>query len=585
MNLGGSIKSLSAKVAFPVAALALAACAAPTQLAVPADVAPAASAGRAVVVAAHPLAVQAGLDVLGRGGSAIDAAIAVQAMLGLAEPQSSGIGGGAFLLYYDAATGEVTGYNGREKAPQGATDDMLLDAQGNPLPRSEAMLGGRATGVPGAMALLEMAHADHGVLPWSDAFEGTIALARAGYPLTGRTHKYIHGSYPQSDAPDVQAIFRMPDGKLAREGDRFVNEAYADTLDKIARGGIAAFYDSEDIAGGIVARTRQEPLPGTMTRDDLSTYRAQRTTPVCRPYRAYVVCVPPPPSSGVAVLQILGILEGTDIDRRGPDDPQGWFLFAEASRLAYADRHRYVGDPDFVDVPVENMLDPSYLARRRAMIGNTAMPAPEAGRFELDMPGRDSTREPGGTTHFVIADAQGNVASMTTTIESYFGSGRTVGGFFLNNQLTDFAFSPVDDDGRPAANAVAGGKRPRSSMSPTIILDSEGRVVAALGSPGGNSIIAYVAKTIVGMVDWGLSPHEAIALPNVVARGDAFRGERDRLPLGVAQALAARGVEVVPGSGEESGLHAIFATEDGYVGGADPRRDGAVGFLPRPSRK
>ncbi|MBL4792488.1 MAG: gamma-glutamyltransferase family protein, partial [Citromicrobium sp.] len=485
----------------------------------------------------------------------------------------------------DAATGEVTGYNGREKAPQGATADMLLTDEGKPLARSEAMLGGRATGVPGALSLLEMAHADHGDLPWSAAFEGAIALAREGYPLTGRTHKYIHGSHPQSGAPDVQAIFRMPNGELAREGDRFVNAAYADTLEKIARGGTTAFYDSDEIAGEIVGKTHRDPLPGTITRDDLRDYRALRTTPVCRPYRTYVVCVPPPPSSGVAVLQILGILEGTDIDRRGPDDAQGWFLFAEASRLAYADRDRYVADPDFVDVPVEEMLDPAYLARRRAMIGGKVMRAPEAGRFEPTMPGEDSTREPGGTTHFVIADAQGNVASMTTTIESYFGSGRTVGGFFLNNQLTDFAFSPVDSEGRPAANAVAGGKRPRSSMSPTIILDADGKVVAALGSPGGNAIIAYVAKTIVGMVDWGLSPQDAIALPNVVARGSAFRGERDRLPLSVAQALAARGVEVVSGSGEESGLHAIFASEDGFEGGADPRRDGAVGILPGPPKK
>ncbi len=590
LKFNSCIKALGVFAGYPLAALALAGCAGSTQLAAPSDTAPldlAArdTAHRAVVVAAHPEATEAGLDVLAQGGNAIDAAIAVQVMLGLVEPQSSGIGGGAFLLYYDAATGKVSGYNGREKAPQGATDDMLLDAEGQPLPRKEAMLGGRATGVPGALALLEMAHADHGALPWSTAFEGTIALAREGYPLTGRTHKYIHGSYPQSDAPDVQAIFRMPNGKLAREGDRFVNEVYAEMLENIARDGIAAFYDSDDIAGGIVSKTHRDPLPGTMTRDDLRNYRALRTTPVCRPYRAYLVCVPPPPSSGVAVLQILGILEATDIGRRGPDDPQGWFLFAEASRLAYADRDRYVGDPDFVDVPVESMLDPAYLARRRAMIGEVAMPEPEAGRFERDMPGADSTREPGGTTHFVIADAQGNVASMTTTVESYFGSGRTVGGFFLNNQLTDFAFSPFDSDGRPAANAVAGGKRPRSSMSPTIILDSDGKVVAALGSPGGNSIIAYVAKTIVGMVDWGLSPQESIALPNVVARGSAFRGERDKLPPSVAQALAARGVVIVPGSGEESGLHAIFVGEDGFVGGADPRRDGAVGFLPGPSKK
>lgn len=532
-----------------------------------------------MVVAAHPEATRAGLEVMARGGSAIDAAIAVQAMLGLVEPQSSGIGGGAFMLYYDAKSGAISAYNGREKAPAGAMPDMLLDENGDPLPRSEAMLGGRATGVPGVLAMLGQAHADHGRLPWGSAFGSTIALARKGYPLTGRTEKYVHGNYPQSSAADVRAAFRDGDGELLREGDRYTNPAYAETLRLIAERGPTAFYDGKEIAGRIVTRTREAPLPGTMTPEDLREYRPQRGEPLCRPYRAYLVCVPSPPSSGLAVLQILGILEGTDIALRGPGDPQAWFLFVEASRLAYADRDRYVGDPDFVEVPVERMLDPAYLARRRALIGESAMPAPEAGMLVADPPGKDSTREPGGTSHFVIADAEGNVVSMTTTIESYFGSGRTVAGFFLNNQLTDFAFSPVDDEGRPAANAVAGGKRPRSSMSPTIVLDRDGEVVAALGSPGGNSIIAYVAKTIVGMIDWDLSPQEAIALPNVVARGDSVRGEEAKLAPSVREGLAARGITVRPGSGEESGLHAIFAAEGEFVGGADPRRDGTVGSI------
>lgn len=507
----------------------------------------------------------------------MDAAIAVQSMLGLVEPQSSGIGGGAFLLYYDAASGKMSAYNGREKAPASAEPDMLLGRDGTPLPRSVAMLGGRATGVPGVLAMLGQAHADYGRLPWASAFEGTIALARRGYPLTGRTAKYIHGAFPQSSADDVREGFHGSDGELLGEGDRYANPVYAETLQLIAENGPSFFYNSDEIATPLVARTRAAPLPGRMTRKDLLDYRARRDEPLCRPYRVYLVCVPPPPSSGVAVLQILGILEGTEIGALGPDDPQAWFLFVEASRLAYADRDRYVGDPNFVQVPVDEMLDPIYLASRRAMIGEIAMPPPQAGELMLDAPGADSTREPGGTSHFVIADTEGNVLSMTTTIESYFGSGRTAAGFFLNNQLTDFAFSPVDDDGRPAANAVAGGKRPRSSMSPTIVLDREGEVVAALGSPGGNSIIAYVAKTIVGMIDWKLSPPEAIALPNVVARGDSVRGETAKLSPPIRRSLAARGVEIRPGSGEESGLHAIFATESGFVGGADPRRDGTVG--------
>ncbi len=534
----------------------------------------------AIAVTAHPIASRAAGEILARGGNAIDAAIAAQAMLGLVEPQSSGIGGGAFLLYYDAARGKVFAYNGRERAPAAARPDMLLGPGGKPLPRSEAMLGGRATGVPGVLAMLELAHADHGALPWAEAFEGTIALARKGFPLTARTERYVHGTYPQSAAPDVQAAFRGAAGETLRAGDVHANPAYAETLATIAREGARAFHLRDDIAGAIVERTRQAPLPGTMTREDMSAYRAQAVDPLCRSYRAYIVCVPPPPSSGVAVLQILALLEKTDIAERGPDDPQAWFLFAEASRLAYADRDRHVGDPAFVAVPLAQMLAPAYLDRRRALIGKTAMPEPVAGEFAGPMPGADSTQEPGGTSHFVIADHQGNVASMTTTIESFFGSGRAVAGFFLNNQLTDFAFSPLDAAGRPAANAVAGGKQPRSSMSPTIILDRDGKVIAALGSPGGNAIIAYVAKTIVGMIDWDLPPDEAIALPNLVARGDAFNGEADAFPDGVVAELARRGIRVRAGSGEESGLHAIIATPTGFVGGADPRRDGSVVRIP-----
>lgn len=534
----------------------------------------------AVVVTAHPQASRAATDVLERGGNAIDAAVAAQAMLGLVEPQSSGIGGGAFLLYYDARTNQISAYNGREKAPAAAEATMLLRDDGKPLARSEAMLGGRATGVPGVLSLLDMAHEDHGVLPWEDAFVDTIALARTGYPLTGRTESYLLGDYPQSTAPDVQRLFTGEGDAPLQRGETFVNRDYAETLALIAGEGATAFYDNEDIAGEIVARTSSEPLRGAMTRQDLRSYQAERVEPLCRPYRAFIVCVPPPPSSGVAVLQILGILEHTDIAERGPEDPQAWFLFAEASRLAYADRDLYVGDPAFVDVPVAQMLDASYLLQRRRMIGETAMPAPSAGDLLSSPPASDSTQEPPGTSHFVIADAEGNVVSMTTTIESYFGSGRAVGGFFLNNQMTDFAFVPVDDQGRPAANAVAGGKRPRSSMSPTIILDADGEVVAALGSPGGNSIIAYVTKAIVGMIDWDLPPEDAIALPNIVARGGAFRGEEDRLSPAVASGLVERGIVVRGGSGEESGLHAIMATDEGFVGGADPRRDGNVVSVP-----
>ena len=527
------------------------------------------------MVAAHPAAAQAGLDILEKGGDAIDAAIAVQTVLGLVEPQSSGIGGGAFMLYYDAQTRSLTAYNGREKAPASAAPDMLLDENGSPLPRSQAMLGGRATGVPGVLAMLEKAHNEYGELAWKAGFAPAIQLAEAGFPLTRRTERYIRGDYPQASAPDVRGAFRSADGGTLAAGEPYRNAAYADTLRRIAEEGTKAFYDSEEIAGAIVRRIQTGPLPGTMTREDLRSYEAEAAQALCRPYRAYVVCVPPPPSSGVALLQILGILEETDIADRGPDDPQAWFLFVEASRLAYADRDLYVGDSDFVEVPVEAMLDPAYLDRRREMIDGQAMAAPAAGVLTEYMPLADATVEPAGTSHFVIADSDGDVVSITTTIESYFGSGRMVGGFFLNNQLTDFSFSPIVE-GHPAANAVAGGKRPRSSMTPTIVFDGEGRVVAALGSPGGNSIIAYVAKTLIGMLDWGLSPQEAIALPNVVARGAAIRGEAAKLSPTVRRELARRGITVRPGAGEESGLHAIKRVDGRFVGGADPRRDGAV---------
>lgn len=530
---------------------------------------------RAIVVAAHPAAAQAGRDILDKGGDAIDAAIAVQTVLGLVEPQSSGIGGGAFMLYFDAQTRTLTAFNGREKTPASASPNMLLDEDGSPFPRARAMLGGRATGVPGVLAMLGKAHDKHGELPWSEGFAPAIQLAEVGYPLTDRTENYVRGDYPQASAPDVQAEFRSADGEVLAAGERYRNAAYANTLRRIAREGLEAFYDSDEIAGAIVRRTQAGPLPGTMTRDDLRQYEAQTGQALCMPYRVYVVCVPPPPSSGVAILQILGILERTDIANRGPADPQAWFLFAEASRLAYADRDLYVGDPDFVDVPIEAMLDPAYLDRRRALIGARAMPPPAAGTLVEDMPAGDATLEPAGTSHFVIADSDGDVVSMTTTIESYFGSGRIVGGFFLNNQLTDFSFSPVVD-GRSAANAVAGGKRPRSSMTPTIVFDREGKVVAALGSPGGNSIIAYVAKTLIGMLDWGLSAQEAITLPNVVARGTTVRGEEHKLPPKVRAGLIRRGITVKPGAGEESGLHAIKWVDGRFVGGADPRRDGAV---------
>ncbi|HZW14924.1 MAG TPA: gamma-glutamyltransferase [Brevundimonas sp.] len=531
---------------------------------------------QAMVAAANPMAVDAGLEVLKVGGGALDAAVAVQVMLGLAEPQSSGIGGGAFIMYFDAATGEVHAWNGRETAPAGATPDMFLDQAGRPLPRREAMLGGRATGAPGAMAALHLAHQSHGRLPWNRLFDETIAVAEGGFEVSPRLAEHIHGTFPQASAPDVRAYFSRPDGSPMQAGDRLVNQPYAGTLRRLAQQGPDALLRGP-VAEAIVARTTAPPLAGTMTLEDLAGYRAQAVEPVCGPYRVYIVCAPPPPSSGAALIQLLALLDRTDTAERGPDDPVAWVQFAEASRLMYADRDRYFGDPDFVDVPVAGLLDSEYLDARARLIGRTASGrAPAHGVPEgVVVPGPDATAEPGGTTHFVVVDFEGNVASVTSTVESYFGSGRMVDGFFLNNQLTDFSFRPTDADGARAANAVAGGKRPRSSMSPVIVLDRQGRFVAALGSPGGNAILAYNGKSLLALLGWELPLVEAFGLPNLLARGENFNGEAWRFPQALRDEMDRRGVTVRPGAGEASGLHGVVVGPDGeLIGAADPRREG-----------
>jgi gamma-glutamyltranspeptidase/glutathione hydrolase len=533
-----------------------------------------------MVAAANPLAVEAGLKVLRQGGSAADAAVALQAVLGLVEPQSSGIGGGAFLTYYDARTRAVTAYDGREVAPAAATPAWFLDETGKPLPFVEALTSGRATGVPGAVAMLSLAQGQHGKLAWKDLFGEAERLADEGFVIPPRMGAAASSRFPQAATPDAVAYFTRPDGTQVKAGDVLKNPAYAATLRKIAAEGPKALLEGP-IATAIVARVNQAPRPSPMTLADLSAYRPRAGPALCRPYRVYVVCVPPPPSGGSAILQGLGILARTDIDKRGPDDPEAWRLFAEASRLMYADRDRYVGDPAFVDVPTEGMLDPAYLKARAALIGPVSGPPPEPGTPPgAPVRAKDATREPAGTSHFVIVDAAGNVASMTTTVESTFGSGRMVAGFFLNNQLTDFSFSPVDPDGAPAANAVGPGKRPRSSMAPTIVLDRDGRFVAAVGSPGGPAILAYNLKALVGVLDWKLSMQAAIDLPNLVAKGAGYAAEVDKVPPAVTAGLAAKGVVLSTGRGAEgSGLHGVRATPDGLEGGADRRRDGvAIGY-------
>jgi gamma-glutamyltranspeptidase/glutathione hydrolase len=578
------INKLSQSLVAGLLAVSLTTAPAMAQTAVaPAKTAPPAAGAKVpgFVAAANPLAVEAGLAVLRRGGSAVDAAVAVQAMLGLAEPQSSGIAGGAFLMHYEAKTGKVTAWNGREKAPAGATSTMFLDSDGAPLKRNDAIHSGRSTGVPGALAMLAAVQAKYGRLPWNSLFEDAVRTADDGFIVSPRLADQIKRNVNVAKSADGVTYFSKPDGSLMQVGDTLKNPAYAAVLRRVAAEGISAFYTGP-VAEKIVARTNAGPTGGTMTLADLAAYRPEEIKALCRPYRQWTLCAPSPPASGVGLLELMGLLERTDIASRGPDDPQAWYLFAEASRVMYADRDRYVGDPRFVTVPVEGMIEPAYLDSRVKAIGATARSgAQPPGRPRgAKVAGIDATDEFAGTTHFVVVDGEGNVVSMTTTVESYFGSGRMVEGFFLNNQLTDFSFRPNEADGEPAANAVAGGKRPRSSMTPTIILDKQGRFVGAVGSPGGNSIPAYVAKTLVGVLDWGLPMQQAIDLPNLVSRGPDFNGEAQKFPPAVIEGLKARGIEIKRGSGEESGIHGVILRADGSIdGGADIRREGQARVL------
>lgn len=574
------LRSLSLTLA---AAATLAGCAPrpASQVAAPAPFAPPPAAAPSVrqgfVAAAHPLAAEAGLDVLRRGGSAVDAAVAIQAMLSLVEPQSSGMGGGAFMVRYDAKTRAVTVYDGRETAPAGATPDMLLGADGKPLPFPVAVLSGRATGVPGVVRMLALAQARHGRLAWRDLFGESIRAAEQGFTVSGRLGRFANSKGPQPNAPDAVAYFRNERGEKIKAGDTLKNPAYAAFLRRLASQGPDAMYKGET-ARRIVARVRQGELPGTMTEADLANYKPVVREAVCNGYRVYILCAPPPPSSGVGLLQLMAMIERTDIAARGPSDPVAWVKYAQASRLMYADRDAYVGDVS--NVPVKGLLDPAYVAGRAALIGDRAGPAPAAGTPPGAATARiDATAEVAGTSHFIVIDGEGNAVSMTTTVESYFGTGRMVDGFFLNNQMTDFSFVPQ------GPNAIAPGKRPRSSMVPTVILNRDRSLAGAIGSPGGNAILGYVSKALVGVIDWNMPMAEAIALPNLIARGTSFNGEVDKFAPGVVAGLAERGVMLRAGQGEDSGLHGVIIRDGKFDGGADPRRDGVARTIQLPASK
>ncbi|ERS86283.1 gamma-glutamyltransferase family protein [Halomonas sp. PBN3] len=550
---------------------------------------------RFAVAAANPLATDAGYQVLKAGGSAIDAAIAVQMVLNLVEPQSSGIGGGAFLVHFDGE--EVVTFDGREAAPAAVDGSLFLDEQGEPLEFLDAAASGLSVGVPGTLRMLEMAHNQHGVLPWAELFAPAIRLAEEGFTVSPRLADSLAGEERLRDDPQA-GPFYYPDGEPLAAGTTLRNPALAEILRRVAEEGSSALHTGA-IAHDLVLRVQgHAERPGTLSREDLAGYEAKQRAPLCTPWQAYVVCGFPPPSSGhLTVMQILGILEALPAVETPLVDgvpSEAWLHpFLEAARLAFADRGRYIGDPAFVDAPGgdwSSMLDPDYLVGRAALVGEQSL---GSGGAEPGNPGELATawgqhpRQPEyGTSHISIVDEQGNALAMTTTIEQAFGSrimadGGTglPGGYLLNNELTDFSFTPEDDEGRPIANRVEPGKRPRSSMSPTLVFardgEERGDLVASLGSPGGAAIIHYTAKSLVAMLDWGLDAQEALDLPHAITLGGPVYLEQGRFPAATLEGLAARGHEV---SERElvSGLQAIQVVGEGFFGGADPRREGVV---------
>jgi gamma-glutamyltranspeptidase/glutathione hydrolase len=532
-----------------------------------------------MVAAANPLAVDAGYRMLRAGGTAVDAAIAAQLVLGLTEPQSSGLGGGAFLLVHDAKTHKLVAYDGRETAPAAATPERFLDKNGKPLALTDAVVGGRSVGVPGVVRLLEVAHRRHGRLEWAKLFAPAIELAENGFAVSPRLHTMI--ATEKNLQERAKAYFLDRDGNPLAVGAVLKNPAYAATLRRLASEGASAFYAGV-IAQDIVDTVRTHPTnPGDMTLADLANYRVQIREPVCDRYRHYRVCgMPLPSSGGVTVLQILKILEPYDMKSMGPISFWSVHFLSEAGRLAYADRGVYEADPAYY-VPPAGLLDDRYLRTRSALIMTTrslglAAPGtpPEQGKRNVAW-GRDAALEFPSTSHISVVDAYGNAVAMTTTIEDAFGSKlMTKSGFLLNNELTDFSFAPVEN-GKPVANRVEANKRPRSSMAPTIVYDGAGRVYVVAGSPGGSAIINYVAKTLIGVLDWNLDPQAAIALPNVGSRNGATELEANTRAVALADKLRALGHEVQV-IDHTSGLQAIVRTKNGWIGGADPRREGIV---------
>ena len=535
---------------------------------------------RFMVSTANPHASRAGHDILAAGGSAVDAMVAVQLVLGLVEPQSSGLGGGAFALLWDAEAERLTTLDGRETAPMAADGRLFIGEDGNPMGFFDAVIGGRSVGTPGTVALLYEAHRRHGRLAWARLFEPAIALAENGFEVSPRLNALITRSAESLFRFETtRRYFLSEEGVPLFVGTRLTNPAYADTLRRIAAEGPSAFY-AGDIAADIVTTVQNAPgNPGLLSLGDLEAYAVKERASVCVDYRGYEICgMGPPSSGGLTVGQILKLLEPYDLAGLGPDNPQSWRLIGDASRLGFADRGLYMADSDFVKMP-KGLLNTDYLAQRAKLLaGETALarsavkpgepPTDHALNF-TDGHGPDLP----ATSHFSIVDADGNVVSMTTTIENGFGSRLMVRGFLLNNELTDFSFVP-EKDGVPVANRVEPGKRPRSSMAPTIVL-RDGKPVLAIGSPGGSRIIPYVAKTLIAWIDWGMDVQQAIELPHLVNRFGVYDLEAGTAAESFKPALEALGYDTAIRD-LNSGLHGIEIGTDGLSGGADPRREGVV---------
>ncbi len=543
------------------------------------------------VAAASPYAAQAGAAVLRRGGSAVDAAVATQAVLGLVEPQSSGLGGGGFLIHYDPASNTLETYNGRETAPASATPDRFLTDGGEPMNFYDAVAGGLSVGVPGAVRMLDLAHREHGRLPWDALFTDAIALSEEGFEVSSRLNNLLGRFHRVKTMPAAADYFYDESGAPWPVGHVLKNPAYAETLTAIATSGADAFYEGP-IAEAIVDAVNAAPNPGGMTLDDMAAYRPEKVDPVCSGYRSYQICSMAPPSSGgVTTLQILSMLEPFDLAGAGAFSVEALHLLFEASRLAYADRDEFLADNKQLAEQggltpaqvISGLLSPDYLTMRAALIDAAAAAEEVAagdpsqyaddGAGVWEPMGKDASPEPPSTSHFVIVDGDGNVVSMTATVEFAFGSHLMAGGMILNNQLTDFSFLP-ERDGRPVANAVGPGKRPRSSMSPVIVFDDEGDFYAALGSPGGPAIIGFVVKTLIALIDWEMPMQAAVDAPNVVyPRGQAVI-EEDAIDDQVIAGLEAKGHSILERA-LASGVQAVRVREDGtFEGAADPRREG-----------